>query len=192
MLRKFILGIAAMTFVASSTVPAAFADFRICNRSDLHADASVGYYDPDLGWSARGWFNLPSGGCLTVHRGDLTSRINYVYTEDGIGGFWGPRDNAQTGGFFCISSSKYFTHNSNYMVGRDTIDCEAAGLKAKQFSRVDTRGSADFTYNLLGRADDAPRPIITGPAPSAPLPRPVVTGQPTPAGTACQRFPNLC
>jgi uncharacterized membrane protein len=188
MLRKFILGTAAMTFVASSAVTAAFADFRICNRSDLYADASVGYYDPRLGWSARGWFNLPSGSCVTAYWGDLSSRIYFVYADDRNGGFWGARDNAQTGGFFCTSSSKFLTHNNDYRVGKDTINCEAAGLEAKQFSRVDTQGSADFTYNLLGRADEAPRPIITEPAPSAPLPRP--PGQP--AGTACQRFPNLC
>ena len=190
MLRKFILGTAVMTFVASSAVTAAFADFRICNRSDLYADASVGHYDPRLGWSARGWLNLPSGSCATVFTGDVSSRTYYVYAKDGNGGFWGAGDNGQTGGFFCTRSAKYFTHNNDYKVGKDTIDCEAAGLEGRQFKRVDTRGYADFTHNLIGSADEAPRPIITEPAPSAPLPRPVVPGQP--AGTACQRFPNLC
>jgi uncharacterized membrane protein len=173
--------------VVWSSGTAAFADFRVCNRTLVHVDVSLGWDDRSSGWTSQGWWNLPSGSCATVFWGDLRGGAYYLYATSEDGRLWAASD-SDTGGAFCISTAKYITHNRDYRSGRGLINCESAGLQGKNFRRVDTENYAHFTYNLRSHKDDPLRlPAIT----SSPAPEPQ-SAQPAPTGAACQRYPNLC
>ena len=137
-----IAGVAALLF----TTTASRAEFKVCNKSNERLSVSVGYKHTEFGWTSEGWWRIPLDECVTIIKGDLNNRYYYVYATGHKGGTWsGPK--GQDGGFFCITKEKYTFHNREYQRG-DTINCERRNLQTKKFSVVDTKDSADFTYNL--------------------------------------------
>jgi uncharacterized membrane protein len=207
-------GISIALLVVLGTGTDALADFRVCNHSLVQVYVSFGWNDPRFGRTSQGWWNLPIGNCASVLAGKLTSRFYYLYATGEHSRIWGASD-TQTGGSFCVRKSKYIAHNRDHTsqpqqrlpipFARSTIrvltppqalgpliNCEAAGLQGRKFRQIDVGGYSDFTYNLTSRPDDRLPP--KGTTPTTP-PSPAPTSQavePGPAGTACQRYPNLC
>jgi uncharacterized membrane protein len=176
-----------VVLVLLSTATSALADLRVCNRSPTNISVSVGWQDPNYGWTSWGWRNLTPGSCESLVRGAVHSRVYYLYATGPNGQFWGPRYKAQSGGFFCINPTLKFTaHNRDYEVQPRLLNCAAAGLVGTQFDRVETGEHSDYTYLFA----TAYKPTSTPPQPPSPPP------QPTPpnnsGGSACQRYPNLC
>jgi uncharacterized membrane protein len=175
----------------------ASADFRICNRSLVKVAISFGYYETGAGLTSKGWWNLPVGECATVFNGDVSSHIFYVYATGEGGRVW-KGDDAQDGGVFCVSPQKYLARNRDYKSAANTINCEAAGMQEKKFRRFEVGAVSDYTQNLTSRLDGPPvqpvnpRPVTNTPAPAPSPAPPVIPGQGGSAGSACQRFPNLC
>jgi uncharacterized membrane protein len=181
------ISIAAL--IVMSTWTPAFADFRVCNESEVDVDISRGYHHVDFKWTSQGWLSSPIGQCVTLVRGDLrqTTHRYYIYATGANGRHWSAHS-GQKGGWFCIRrEQKFALHNRDYSDDGKNIDCERAGLTAKQFVVIDFENSSNYTLYLKAmRATE-----------NKPSPRPAPESSPSPspslgAGTACQRFPNLC
>ncbi len=85
--RRRILWVAVLAW-ALAPVPAV-ADFQVCNDSLKDAHVAVGYYDNE-NYLTRGWWEVPSSGCLVIYPGPLKWPVYYVYavsTEDEFGNF---------------------------------------------------------------------------------------------------------
>jgi uncharacterized membrane protein len=136
------------------------ADFHICNLTTSPAEIAFGYYEPEGGWSSRGWMKLQLGECKIALRGPLQYSTYYIYghNEDGRE-FIGP--SSQNGGFFCIQKPKFELH-SNALTNGQGLACEASGLRAVRFLEVKVTDQ-DYTYTLspsLGQIGNALAPII--------------------------------
>jgi len=175
----------------------ASADYRICNRSPVKIDVSFGYYEPGVGLTSKGWWNLAVGECATMFNGDVSSHIFYLYGVGEGGRVW-KADDAQEGGLFCVGPKKFVARNRDYKSDTNTINCQAAGLQERKFRRVEVGAYSNYTYNLISRADGPsalpvdPRPTSNTPAPAPSPAPPVISSKGGNGGTACQRFPNLC
>jgi uncharacterized membrane protein len=198
--------------LALSSTPG-LADFRVCNSTGAQVKLAFGNNDSRFGWTSRGWWTLAPNACQNVLYGDIPPGNYYVYSLDSANRAVSVPE-TQPGGAFCIKDEAFDLRSSNFMTPQNTIACEANGLKGVKFRAVEvTETQPNFTYSLvpstMGMAVIAPlikeavqhieRPssppqIVTLPAPTQPSLTPVPS-QPRPAppaGTACQRYPNLC
>ena len=186
------------------------ADFRVCNSSGAQVKLAFGNNDSRFGWTSRGWWTLPAGGCENVLFGDIPRGNYYVFTLDGANrGLSVPE--AQTGGTFCVKDENFDLRSSGFMTPQNTIACEARGLKSVKFRAVEVGDAvATYTYSLAPNATGistllplikeaaqnlerpAPPPVVVSPVPQASAQTPAVPRPAAPAGTACQRYPNLC
>lgn len=203
------LGLATALLAASSSQSR--ADFRVCNASGAQVKLAFGNNDGRFGWTSRGWWTVPTGACQTVLDGDISRGNYYVFALDGADrGLSVPE--AQTGGTFCVKDQGFDLRSSGFMTPQNTIACEAHGLKALKFRAIEVgEATASYTYTLpppsVGIASFIPlikevaqnleRPAASGPAvtPAPPVSvaqTPAVSRPAAPAGTACQRYPNLC
>jgi uncharacterized membrane protein len=184
MWRGLSVRISIAVLSALSTGTMAVADFQVCNHSEVDVDLSHAYHHIDFRWTSEGWWSLPIGKCVTLFRGDLrTARsLSYIYAIAENGRYWSARSD-QKGGWFCVRPQKFVLHNRDYVDDKGGgIDCDRASLMAKQFFEVNFGNGSSYTLNLTPIGNKpAPRP---GPSPS---PSPSLG-----AGTACERFPNLC
>lgn len=129
-----------------ATTAASQAGFRVCNKSSVQMNVSIGYKDADYGWTSEGWWRINSGDCQSIINGNLTGRYYYVYATANDRDWSG--DDDQDGGYFCISSRKFTIHNNDYS-SNDKINCAEGGFKSVRFIELDTGDSVDFTENLL-------------------------------------------
>ena len=199
--------------LALSTSPGR-ADFRVCNSSGAQLKLAFGNNDSRYGWTSRGWWTLPAGGCQNVLYGEVSPGNYYVYALDGSNRPL-PVPEAQTGGTFCVKDEAAFDlRSSGFMTPQNTIACEAHGLKGVKFRVVEvSEASPNYTHTLvpntmggvtalvplikeavqsLERPASSPS-VVTLPAPSVSVTQAPAQPRPAPpAGTACQRYPNLC
>jgi uncharacterized membrane protein len=185
MRRGLTVRLAIAVLSALSTATTAFADFQVCNDSEVDVDLSHAYHHVDFRWTSEGWWSMPMGKCVTLYRGDLRTlrSLSYLYAIGGNGRYWSARPD-QKGGWFCVRQQKFVLHNRDYVDEKGGIDCDRASLTAKQFLEVNFGNGSSYTLHLTPIGNKlAPRPLPTS-APS-PLPSPG-------AGAACERFPNLC
>jgi hypothetical protein len=155
---------------------------------------------------AEGWWIIAVNQCKSVHDADLDNRYYYLYAKSIDGGKATWSGNVP----FCVRNQRFTLLQAQY--GKNTRDdCAAAGLASAQFLTVDVGHSKNHTHNFSGVAGGgaagglvAP-PAVAGNGNMRPRPNqtPVATApatQPLPpatpgggaAGTACQRYPNLC
>ena len=152
--------VAGITLSALSASPAK-ADFRVCNFSGSTTEIAFGYYEPQDGWSSRGWMRLQLGECKVALPGNLQSSTYYVYGRSEDGRLLdGPA--SQAGGFFCIKQPKFELRSNAYTTGQ-SLNCEAGGVMTAHFLAV-TVASPDFTYTLspgMGQIGTALAPLTT-------------------------------
>jgi len=188
----------AITLTAST---GSFADFQLCNGSDVQMSIAVGYLHQDHGWSSSGWWTVESGNCVTAFHGKPL-REYFLYAVDLKGRNW-LGEEGQKGGWFCTSKDKFTFRNRDYVDKNKEIHCEDHGWKGKRFLLHDTGNKEDEKAYLTAKPSDPPynNPPQTTPTvqpqPSSPtLPsEPSHTSEPQVSdggGAACQRFPNLC
>jgi uncharacterized membrane protein len=135
----------AVALLLASTA-ASQAGFRVCNKSSVRMDVSIGYKDANYGWTSEGWWRIDSGDCQSIINGNLSNRYYYVYAAADDREWTG--DKGQDGGYFCISARKYTIHSDDYLSG-DNLNCSEGGFKGVKFIEIDTGNSVDFTENLL-------------------------------------------
>lgn len=129
-----------MLLLAILTVPAAllstpaFADFTICNKSQLAARVALGRFD-GTHWTSQGWWTVAPKTCTKLLNGPLQARYYYLYANDGFGGTWEGRTR------FCTGVESNFLSP-----GRS--DCSLRGLDQHGFFEVDTGKSPDWTQTL--------------------------------------------
>jgi hypothetical protein len=142
--------------------------------------------------------------------GDIPRGNYYVYTLDGAGRGIAVRE-AQTGGTFCVKDENFDLRSNSFMTPQNAIACEAHGLKGVKFRAVQVGDAVpNYTYSLVPNAMSISSliPLIKQAAqnlerpaspPPAVMPAPPTSIAQTPtqrpstlAGTACQRYPNLC
>jgi uncharacterized membrane protein len=188
------------------------ADFRVCNQTGAQVKLAFGHNDTRFGWTSRGWWTLPSGGCQMVLYGAIPRGLYYVYTLDAENRAISVPE-AQTGGTFCLKDENFELRSSGYMTPQNNIACEASGLKGGKFRAVEvTEPIETYTHSLvpntMGVGISALLPLIKEAAqnlerPASPptvtpspqvsvIPSPTVQRPAPPVGTACQRYPNLC
>lgn len=137
---------------------AAWADFRLCNRTQSRIGIAIGYKDND-GWMTEGWWNVASNSCETLLRGDLVARFYYIYAVDyDQGGEW-------SGKAYMCTRDKEFTI-------RGAEDCLARGFDRTGFLEVDTRQQKAWTVQLTEQNQTQGE--------KAPLPPPLPGGVPMP------------
>lgn len=201
------------SLLALSSTPGR-ADFRVCNNSGAQVKLAFGNNDSRFGWTSRGWWTLAPNACQNTLYGDIPPGNYYVYTLDTANRPISVPE-GQVGGTFCLKDDAFDLRSSAYMTPQNTIACEANGLKGVKFRAVEvTETQPNFTYSVVpgsmggGVATVVPlikeaiqnieRPasppqIVTLPAPAQPSAGQTPAPQrPAPAGTACQRYPNLC
>jgi uncharacterized membrane protein len=116
------------------TVPAARADFTVCNKADIPAQVALGQYNGPS-WESKGWWTIPSRKCQTLLTGRLNARYYYLYGTDGASGTW------NGGTYFCTASQPEFT-----IAGRG--NCAARGYDRKGFFAVDTGNNPSWKQYL--------------------------------------------
>ncbi len=187
------------------------ADFRVCNQTGASAKLAFGHNDPRFGWTSRGWWTLAAGACQTVLTGEIPRGLYYVYTRDGANRPIGVPEE-QVGGTFCVKDDHFDLRSNGFMTPQNTIACEANGLVGARFRAIEVgEGVPDYSYSLVPTAmggvsalipmikdavQNLERPSAAAVTPVAPqLPAgqtPAAQRPAAPAGTACQRYPNLC
>jgi uncharacterized membrane protein len=115
-------------------VPAALADFRVCNATDKLVGVAVGYRDSE-DWITEGWFRVPAESCASVLKGKLQSRYYYLFAEDAeSGGQW-------RGDVFMCTSDREFKING-------VKDCFSRGYERTGFQEVDTSNQESWMVRL--------------------------------------------
>ncbi len=138
--------------VAMTLATAAFADFRLCNRTDNRIGVALGYKEGEH-WTTEGWWNIPAGTCETLVRGQLIARYYYLYAQDyDQGGEW-------SGKAFLCTRDKEFTIQG-------IADCLARGYNRTGFFEVDTLDQKNWTVQLTEQ-NQSPQ-TLRGPSPFGP------------------------
>src|SRR5262245_21745540 len=79
---------ALLVLLVSSAAPAR-ADLKLCNTTSSRVSVSIGYQEPQKGWTTEGWWNIAARTCETLYKGTLVSRFYYVHALDyDRGGEW--------------------------------------------------------------------------------------------------------
>ena len=115
--------------------PIAYADLRICNKTESRVGVAVGYKVDD-DWTTEGWWNIGAKSCQVILAGTLSSRYYYFYAVDyDQGGEWGDRN------YPMCTRDKEFTI-------KGAKNCVARGYKKTGFKEVDTGDQAGWTIQL--------------------------------------------
>ncbi len=131
--RAAVLIVAAASGLLLSQTPA-FADLRLCNKTESTVSISIGYKARN-GWTTEGWWNIPGAKCNTLIPGPLAARYYYIYAVDAKqGGEWG-------GKAYMCTRRKMFT-----ILG--TEDCVARGYDRTGFFEIDTQDQRSWTVQL--------------------------------------------
>ena len=123
----------------------AHAELNICNETDGRRSFAIAYKDRTKNiWRSEGWWNVESGACKTVVKGDLKQRYYYYRAmEKGKGRNVGKYRFCLTNEVFTIEGEK---------------DCKARGYDSALFSVIDTGKKAkSFKFTLTSgenKADD--------------------------------------
>lgn len=131
LVTAFAVIVLATAFFDSSR---AYADLRLCNRTQNRVGVSIGYKDKKV-WTTEGWWNVPMNSCETLVSGTLVSRYYYIYAVDyDHGGEW-------SGKYAMCTKDKMFTIQG-------TEDCVARGFNRSGFFEVDTGEQSTWTIQL--------------------------------------------
>jgi len=133
-MRRMLLPAFVLTALTALPAMPAFADFTVCNKSQLAARVALGRFD-GTHWTSQGWWTIAPKTCTRLLNGALQSRYYYLYANDGFGGSWEGRTR------FCTGVEKKFL-----APGRG--DCSLRGLDQHGFFEVDTGKSPDWTQTL--------------------------------------------
>jgi uncharacterized membrane protein len=214
--KRLASGLIVMLAALAATAQRAQAGLHFCNDSPVRLQIAISYPDGQNGWVAEGWWLVDPGRCTTVIANPLKSRYYYFFAHDSSDR---TRFSGETP--YCIQNKKFTVYQAQFTHAnvRTQADCAQAGLRLEKFKMMDTGDSKDYTNRLHADAPPSaapapqfiPPPAVAAPAPTyvppqrgnvqqpppavaAPAPQP---GPPAPpnaggAGTACQRFPNLC
>jgi uncharacterized membrane protein len=155
------------------SIPAAWADFRLCNNTSGRVGIAIGYKDAE-GWTTEGWWNLGARSCDTLLRGTLVARFYYIYAVDyDHGGEW-------SGKAFMCTRDKEFTI-------RGIENCLTRGYDRTGFFEVDTGEQRSWTVQLTESSEQtsdrslpqftpmmpppgSPQPLNIPPLPATPKP----------------------
>jgi uncharacterized membrane protein len=185
-------GLAALLAVFSAGTHQAHAGLHFCNASNVRISVAIGFTDGAQGVVGQGWWVIKGGECQEAITGNLDSRYYYFYAETTDS----PSKKTYSGDTpFCLRSVRFKFAEAQY--GKDSAaDCTKAGLDFAKFVKVDVGTSKDHTVKFVG--DDtqggnaAPTPPVVPRPPLILPPRPPAGTGASVAGTACQRYPNLC
>jgi uncharacterized membrane protein len=127
--------LALLTMLAAlCAAPPAWADFNVCNKSDLATRVSLGRFDGTQ-WSSQGWWSIAPKSCVRLLTGPLRARYYYLYATDGAGGSWEGKTH------FCTAPGAKF-------LAPGRRDCTRRGLEQRGFFEVDTGKSPEWTQTL--------------------------------------------
>lgn len=123
MLRNTALAASAFLMAGLMAAPA-YADLKMCNKTESRVGVALGYKDKD-GWATEGWWTIAPQKCMPLLKGPLISRYYYIFAIDyDKGGSWGGKS-------VMCTRDKVFTI-------RGIEDCEGRGYTKTNFFEVDT------------------------------------------------------
>jgi uncharacterized membrane protein len=132
-MRRMLL-LAFLTALAAVPAAPAFANFNVCNKSELATRVALGRFDGTR-WTSQGWWTIAPKSCARLLNGPLQARYYYLYAADGFGGSWEGRTR------FCTTPGTKFL-----APGRN--DCTSRGFDQRGFFEVDTGKSPEWTQTL--------------------------------------------
>lgn len=180
---RVILSSVLAAIVATVATTAARADFRVCNKANERVQVAFGYdAGGKRGWFSEGWWVLQAGECAVVRQGNLTNRFYYLYAEGERSDLIWDGGTDSDAARFCIERRRFLL-NRNQHGSADDASCKRFGLESRNFFAVDTGDQLTWTQDLTLAAAPSPPPPVATPSPPK---------GPPPAGSACERFPNLC
>ncbi len=135
---SIILGSAVVLSSNLAFPDVAKADFNVCNKAGGKIGVAFAYLDPNNTWISTGWWNLESGDCATLFKGNISARNNYWYVYGyGYDGTMWSGNNA-----FCTLRNKFTIPNADK-------SCNGSGKEWKNFQEVFTGSYDSFTYNFF-------------------------------------------
>ncbi len=141
--RLLLIAMLAIGPLAVMSQPA-FADLRVCNRTQNPINIAIGYR-AERGWQSEGWWVAGPDECAIPYQGDLNARFYYVFASDDFGG------GAWEGDVFLCTRDDAFT-----IFGVE--DCLARGYERTGFFEVDTQEQSDWTLELTDQNVTTPEP----------------------------------
>ena len=132
-MRRMLL-LAFLTALAAVPAGPAFANFNVCNKSDLATRVALGRFD-GTHWTSQGWWTIAPKTCARLLNGPLQARYYYLYATDGFGGSWEGKT------IFCTGADTKFL-----APGRK--DCTVRGFDQRGFFEVDTGKLPEWTQTL--------------------------------------------
>ena len=117
-----------------ASIAPASADLRVCNKTKVLINVSVGA-NAGADFSTEGWWTVTPGSCATPLKGPLTGRFVYLYATD-----IDAADVLKGAVSMCVDRGKFKVFG--------IADCWRRGLQAVNFSEIDTLGSPDWTTFL--------------------------------------------
>lgn len=140
--------------VLCATSGAAFADFRICNRTSARIGLAIGVKEGPI-FITQGWFNMKPNACDTPIKDDLKPGPYYIYGIDyDRGGEW---TGAQ---LLCVGDREFYVEGS--------ADCYARGYERAGFRRIETKGQKNWTLDITDETTAA-APVVIPASPPPPF-----------------------
>jgi len=120
--------------VGVASIAPASADLRVCNKTKVLINVSVGA-NAGADFSTEGWWTVTPGSCATPLKGPLTGRFVYLYATD-----IDAADVLKGAVSMCVDRGKFKVFGVS--------DCWRRGLQAVNFTEIDTLGAPDWTTFL--------------------------------------------
>ena len=117
-----------------ASIAPASADLRVCNKTKVLINVSVGA-NAGADFSTEGWWTVTPGSCATPLKGPLTGRFVYLYATD-----IDAADVLKGAVSMCVDRGKFKVFGVS--------DCWRRGLQAVNFTEIDTLGAPDWTTFL--------------------------------------------
>jgi len=129
-------GLLLLYFMSAGT---ANAQLSLCNRTTVSIRSAVVSLSDGI-WSAKGWWPIPAGQCVTVMPTRLQGQSVYIRGEETLGGrVWEGRQGSQGG--FCISQT-------TFTIPATGAACTGTQILAK-FFKIETKGLSSITDDFF-------------------------------------------
>ena len=126
--------LALFLVAGGASVAPASADLRVCNKTKVLINVSVGV-NAGADFSTEGWWTVTPGSCATPLKGPLTGRFVYLYATN-----IDAADVLKGAVSMCVDRGKFKVFGVS--------DCWRRGLQAVNFAEIDTLGAPDWTTFL--------------------------------------------
>jgi uncharacterized membrane protein len=133
-ISRFFTVFLAICTIVFGTVPQAYAEFRVCNKTSGRIGVAIGVNQGPIRIT-QGWFNIKANTCETPIKEDLKEGPYFIYAVDyDHGGEWGGTD------LLCVKDREFYIEGNS--------DCYARGFDRLGFRQIATKNLKNWTIDL--------------------------------------------